>query len=301
MQRIRTFSVCIVTTLILTVMTLVTSGGVFAASISATTSSHQPHFYYAHANNQQSAIPQAKQTIPYNGGPVMKGSVAVFTIFWQPKGSKVGAGYNSLINRFFNDFTPSTIFHIATQYKDSTGGAPSSVTLGGSWVDTRAYPGSFISDSQLQAEVSLAMKTNAWKASLQHAFFVFPVASEPICFDSAGSQCSGSSFCAYHDTFGSNVIYAAMPDLRCGTPTSPNNNPEAENVIDSGSHELMEAMTDPLLNAWTSNSLGEIGDPCSTSYPAPNPAFNNGDITGNGHFYMLQEEWSNAAGGCSLK
>ncbi|MBV9712472.1 MAG: hypothetical protein JO011_16325, partial [Ktedonobacteraceae bacterium] len=210
-------------------------------------------------------------------------------------------GYNSLINRFFNDFSQSTVFHITHQYKDSNGNVPGSVTLGGTWVDTHAYPGRFISDSQLQSEVKRAMKTKHWTSSLQHAFFVFPVASEPICSDSAGSQCSGSSFCAYHDTFGNNVIYAAMPDLRCGTPTSPNNNPEAENVIDSGSHELMEAMTDPLLNAWTSNSLGEIGDPCSTSYPSPNPAYNGGDITGNGHFYMVQEEWSNAAGGCSLK
>lgn len=145
------------------------------------------------------------------------------------------------------------------------------------------------------------MQVNGWTSSLQHAFFVFPIKSEPICFDKAGKQCSGNVFCAYHGFYGTNTIYAAMPDLLCGTPTSPNNDPEADNVIDSSSHELMEALTDPLLNAWTSNSLGEIGDPCSTVWGKPNPKYNNGDIMGNGNFYMVQKEWSNAHHGCATR
>lgn len=239
------------------------------------------------------------KTIPYLGGPVMGGVTSVYTIFWQPTGSKVDPRYDGLLNRFFNDFSQSTVYKIVKQYTDSKGNVSTGVNLGGSWVDTQPYPGKFISDKQLQAEVSHAMKVNGWTSSLQHSFFVFSVKSEPICFDSAGKQCSGNVFCAYHGNFG-NVIYSAMPDLLCGTPTSPNHDPEADNVIDSSSHELMESLTDPLGNAWTSNSLGEIGDPCSTTWGKPNPQYNNGDITGHGNFYMVQKEWSNIRHGCAV-
>ena len=222
----------------------------------------------------------------------MFGTVSVYTIFWDPKGSTVDPRFNGLLNQFFNDFSQSTVFTITQQYKDSQGHLPSAVKIGASWIDTQAYPSNDLSDKQIQAEVTHAMHVNGWTSSLQHVFFVFTVQSERM---------GNGSFCAYHNTFGNKIIYAAMPDLLCGTPTSPNNDKFADNVIDSSSHELMESMTDPLLNAWTSNSLGEIGDPCSTTWGKPNPKYNNGDITGNGHFYMVQKEWSNAVHGCAMR
>ena len=54
-------------------------------------------------------------------------------------------------------------------------------------------------------------------------------------------------------------------------------------------HELAEAITDPLLNAWYGSSGSEIGDRCAW--------VNLQDITTSGGSFAVQPLWSNAASG----
>ncbi|MBV9614922.1 MAG: hypothetical protein JO031_05610, partial [Ktedonobacteraceae bacterium] len=78
---------------------------------------------------------------------------------------------------------------------------------------------------------------------------------------------------------------------------SPNHS-DADQTINVTSHEQMEAATDPLGNAWTDSSGNEIGDKCAWRFGPHNAG--GGDVTWNGHNYIVQKEWDNKAGGCTL-
>src|SRR5581483_366782 len=78
------------------------------------------------------------------------------------------------------------------------------------------------------------------------------------------------------------------------------NGDDADLTLNVTSHEHMEAITDPFGNAWFDTNGAENGDRCAWTFGAPvggsgSSAYNQ--VIGSGH-YMLQLEWSNAAGAC---
>ncbi len=279
-------------TIVLLVVGLLQPLSASAASISRT------HLSATRLGTHQNAHPNAGYgNLRYHGGPVMAGTAYAYTIFWEPTGSYVSPTYNSLILRYFGDVGGSGLYHNNTQYTQSGGGYPSNAVLGGSWVDTAAYPSGTLSDAQIQGEVTHAQSVNHWSSSINNVFFVFTARGENIC---DGSSCSFTSFCAYHGYFGSNTLYAAMPYTgtnlsACGVSYSPNNDFDADSTINVTSHEQMEAATDPLLNAWYDLAGYEIGDKCAWIFGP-----GNGDVNWNGHPYEVQKEWDNHVRGCVL-
>lgn len=264
---------------------------------------HRPHFFMKSSLHHQKGASQlaaaSGNNLNYGGGPVMGGTTNVYAIFWEPTGS-VSANYNSLILRYFGDVGGSGLYNNNTQYTDSSGNVPSNTVLAGSWVDNSAYPESPLLDSDIQNEVSNAQNANGWNSSIDNIFFVFTEQNQDLCFDSSLSQCASNAFCAYHNFFGSNTIYAAMPyaaSFSCNPGSSPNGD-DADQTINVSSHEQMEAATDPLLNAWTDSSGQEIGDKCAWQF-GPLDGL-GGDVNFNGNDYILQEEWDNNIGGCTL-
>ena len=248
---------------------------------------------------KSNVVPSARNNLIYNGGPVMTGTANVFAIYWEPTGS-VQANYNSLINRYFGDVNGQGLYNNNKQYTQSGGGAATGTRLAGTWVDNSAYPESPLLDSDIQNEVSNAQSVNGWSSSIDNIFFVFLESGQDLCFDSSFSQCASNTFCAYHSTFGTNTIYAAMPyaaSFSCNPGSSPNNN-DADQTINVTSHEQMEAATDPLLNAWFDASGSEIGDKCAWNFGSRNSS--GADVVYHSHGYILQKEWDNARGGCVL-
>ena len=62
-------------------------------------------------------------------------------------------------------------------------------------------------------------------------------------------------------------------------------------IADSLAHEFMESVTDAVpVTAWADKNGAEIGDKCNFVYGA---AVRIGTVN-----WQLQEEWSNATGGC---
>jgi hypothetical protein len=286
MQK-RTVTLFLVLMLLLAIVALTPSRS-FAAS-----QHRSPHFYLKQGN-----APLAGN-LRYHGGPVMKNTANVYAIFWEPT-NNVQSGYNSLINRYFNDVNGSGLYHNNTQYHDSTGNDSSAEQLVTSWVDTRAYPESPLLDSDIQNEVSHAKSVKGWSSSIDNIFFVFLEAKQDLCFDSSHSQCASNLFCAYHNFFSSNTIYAAMPyaaSFTCNPRSSPNHN-DADQTINVSSHEQMEAATDPLLNAWYDGSGNEIGDKCVWKFGTRNSS--GADVVWNGHGYIVQKEWDNHKSRCVL-
>lgn len=237
--------------------------------------------------------------LTYHGGPVMAGTANVYAIFWEPT-NNVQSGYNSLIQQYFGDVNGSGLYHNNTQYTQTGGGNASATHFVAAWTDTSAYPESPLLDSDMQNEVTHAQSVNGWSSSINNIFFVFLQKSEDLCFDSTHAQCASNYFCAYHSSFGSNTLYAAMPyaaSFSCNPGSSPNHN-DADQTINVTSHEQMEAATDPLGNAWYDSSGNEIGDKCAWTFGTLNSS--GGDVTWNGHSYILQKEWDNAKTGCVM-
>jgi hypothetical protein len=265
--------------------------------------------------------------LAYHGGPVVQASTT-YAIFWLPNGSHYEQGgndsrYENLVSRYFSDVGGSSLYKVLTQYSlDPTTGATvtdgpilNSSTFGGSWIDTSDYGGKGstsnpLLDTDIQAEVAKAINANHWTASLTTMFFVYTGLGVQSCIDTTHTTCTFASqtqYCAYHSNGDgvdapSSVLYANMPDMTaCAQllPASPNGDLNADSAINLTSHEHFEAVTDPYLTAWYDDGLYgyEIGDECAWMF---GPVSNGGDVTLNGHPYIVQEEWSNASSACTL-
>ena len=270
---------------------------------------------------------QAFDVLPlaYHNGPVMRATSTSHAIFWLPStlqdgsATSVSATYISLIRRYFGDIGGSGLYNSATQYYDTGGSIVNSSALGGAWVDTSPYPasdcqdtstpGDCMSDTQFQNEVAKAMQANGWNGGLNNLFYVFTSVGEGSCFDTSSSACAFTQYCAYHSYFqtnaGQNVIYANMPYTGtalngCGISASPNTDLDADSTINVLSHEQMEAVTDPLLNAWYDGQGNENGDKCAWNFGNINMDGNQANVQWHNNFYLVQQEWSNADSGCVL-
>jgi outer membrane protein assembly factor BamB len=293
-----------------------------AQTVSRAASGH-PHALKTrqyHASHALDGLP-----LEYHNGPVMRTTSTSYAIFWLPptlqdgSATSVSATYVSLIKRYFGDIGGSGLYNTATQYYDAGGSIVNSSTLGGAWMDTSPYPasdcrdtstpGDCMSDTQFQNEVAKAMQANGWNGGLNNLFYVFTSAGEGSCVDTASSACSFTEYCAYHSYFqtnaGQNVIYANMPytgtSLKgCGISASPNHDLDADSTINVLTHEQIEAVTDPLLNAWYDGLGNEIGDKCAWNFGNINLDGNLANVQLHNNFYLVQQEWSNADSGCTI-
>jgi Phosphate-induced protein 1 conserved region len=95
--------------------------------------------------------------------------------------------------------------------------------------------------------------------------------------------------------------YTATLAEGCMTKQSPNNDYDADSTINVTSHEQMEAVTDPLINAWYDANQYEIGDKCAWNFGSVSLNGGKANVEWNGHYYLVQQEWSNARKGCTLQ
>jgi hypothetical protein len=257
------------------------------------------------------------------GGPVMP-STTTYAIYWLPSGvqfepSGSDSSYEALIQRFLGDVGDTDFYTILTQYAGASGTIPTnSSTFGGSYLDTTSYPepgtvSAPLHDADIQAAVSHAMTAKGWTADPAHLFLVYTGYNIQGCHDSGGEQCSADTYCAYHSWFVPSggtqaVFYAALPDAggnngtclaRGAGGTYPNGDASADSEVSLTSKELFAAASDPEGNGWIDPAGADIGDKCDGDFGTI--ASDGSNVTlNNGHKYLVQREWSNAAGGCAL-
>ncbi len=126
----------------------------------------------------------------------------------------------------------------------------------------------------------------------------------------ADGTTSASVFCGYHRAFGSGTDQTVYGDLpfppsgdACDAGQAPNGNLAADGMVSTLSHELNEAITDPLSQiAWNDSVGHEIGDMCAQTYGPPlgstdpaNPGSSEYNQVINGGKYYTQTEFSNHA------
>ncbi|MFE0459502.1 hypothetical protein ACFW1A_09605 [Kitasatospora sp. NPDC058965] len=216
-----------------------------------------------------------------HGGPVQS-APQVYVDYWgwgsDPSGEQ---GY---LNRFLSSVGSTPWLTTVNQY-----GAGAAAVLAGAWSDPAAVPAS-PTDAQIQAEAVNAANHFGTGTSVN----VQIVVATPSGHSTAGF---GSSWCAYHGAVAAlpNVTYTDLPYLtdagsNCGAGSVNGANGELDGVSIVEGHELAEAITDPLLNAWTDAGGNEIGDKCAWTGLA--------NLTTSAGTFAVQPLWSNSANGC---
>ncbi len=181
------------------------------------------------------------------------------------------------------------------------------------WTDTNGFPGghtgsvaSPVTDGDLQQAITDAIAANpTWQApGLNTMFFVYLPQGIEQCFSSTSCFALTSDpayvlqkddYCAYHTYFNGNTIYASMPytasSTICGGFATYPNGRDLDLVLSPTSHEMFEANSDPLLNAWSDSTGAENGDKCAYNYGYVAP--NGVNLTLVGDPFQMQDEWSN--------
>jgi hypothetical protein len=245
-------------------------------------------------------------------------------IFWLPAGfhyndSGGDAAYETAMQTFFKDVGGSQILNTTTQYPGNNGTPADTSTYVDSLVDTTAFPHSgadvahAVTQGDLNTEVFNDINAQGWSYGLSDMYFVF-LPDDVVDCDNTLTSCNTNKYCAYHtygwkngsDTPSNDFIWADIP-VNLGTYTSGgcgNSNvtgdSQADTTLSSVEHEMMEAITDPRLNAWqdSTGGAGENGDKCNRNMGVANASStttNNFLGSGFGDFFRIQREWSNAA------
>ncbi|MGI8559593.1 MAG: PKD domain-containing protein [Solirubrobacteraceae bacterium] len=260
--------------------------------------------------------------LSYHGGQVMH-SDANYAIFWEPPGTSTTSSYKSVIQNYFGGVAADSgsgtnVYSTDTQYYDSLNGVRAPIaynaSYGGAIVDTQPYPANgcaprngapCLTDAQVSAELDRVVSANHLPRGLGAVYYVFFPANVGSCFDSTGSTCSFSDYCAYHSSFDNgtgSVLYANMPYAAipgCDPGQRPNGDP-ADATLNVLSHENNETITDPLGTAWYDQQGNENGDKCNFTFGSPlgGPSGAQFNQLIAGGDYWLQEEWSNIDRAC---
>jgi hypothetical protein len=193
-----------------------------------------------------------------HGGSVIS-NASFFAIYYNSQPASV---LQSGIDSFVNNFSGSDPgMKVITQYS-KTGNAISA-TLGnsGSFVDNQPTPRR-ISDSSIQSY--LASKFNSGQVAF-NTHTIYGVYLPQGTKSTLGSSSSCTSYCGYHSSFtynGQTAIYAVFPYNDCsGCSLTGKTVLDMETIVTS--HEIREAITDPV-NAWWESASGyEADDKCA--------------------------------------
>ena len=207
-------------------------------------------------------------------------------------------------DKFLTSLYGSSFIHLMDQYT----GDPASVrTVGqGGVITFNTYRTTYY-DQELAILVHAAARTfGGGKGQLLNLFFR---QGTDICSTFGGSltniacyspdNFSTFVFCAFHDTIDfadlGTVVYSIEPYENtpgCRVPQGSPNGRAIDSMANVLSHEVFEAISDPLLDSWFNNfSGGEIVDLCAGRVANTNL---------NGSVYQIQAEYSNQYHACAF-
>jgi hypothetical protein len=225
----------------------------------------------------------ATANVTYRGGPVLA-KATVIPVFWGASvqfSDKLSGFYQAVLNSAYYDWlkeydTPTT--NIGRGAVEA------------SYADTAAPAGTSITDAQIQTE--LGKLIDAGKVAPPDANSLYMVHFAPgITIDDGTGAKSCNQFCAYHGSFthaGKSIYYGVVPDQGGACSQGCAGDPDLfKDTCAVASHELVEATTDPDVNApaWIDDQQGEIGDICVGQL---------GAAAG----YTVQLEWSQKQSAC---
>jgi len=250
--------------------------------------------------------------LDYFGGPVVT-SMQSHSVYLNTASCGTVATCWGAPEKFLTDLGLSTFIHVTDQYT----GASGKYTVGAHVNATFTMYTNMIDESDLFGVVHDAAVKLGTPSGYGHEYHVFLPPGTDTCFDES-SVCyspdnpSAFYFCAYHGSLDfsdiGHVLFSVEPSQNVGGCQAAPPNPNSE-LIDSTnsvlSHETIETITDPDINAWIADESlvaagDEIGDLCEPT-GNNNGQFLDPTVTLNGHKYEIQLEYSNLYHACSPK
>src|SRR5579859_3218919 len=248
-----------------------------------------------------SGIGDGSGLLPYNGGPVMNGTVNLYYIWYGDWTQSSNASYPPILTDFANQLGNSPLYDINTMYTGPGGAVSGQVHLAGS-VSVGYTHGNALTNALVWTIVQDVVSAGKLPSDPNGVYFVL---SDATVTNSDGFC---SSWCGWH-TYGT-YAGAALKFAFIGDPgacitkcnwevfSTPNN--YVDRMASDIFHELSESVTDPLLNAWViESSTTENADECNwetgPTYQTSSNATANVRL-GN-RDYLLQEMWVNKGTG----
>jgi hypothetical protein len=210
--------------------------------------------------------PQYNAPLTMHGGAVISGA-GVYNIFWNSTAASAAGtqGYAHVKDQmaaFVSSYSGSPDYNTIGQYSLPGNPIATSINFKGTFVDTKAVQSS-ITDSSIQSYVSGLL--SAGKLGAADSNTIYSVYFPSGMSVRMGSSRSCSSFCGYHSSFtwnGQTIKYAVYP-WPCSSGCSLSGKGSADMWTIVTSHEIREAVTDPV-NAWWDGTTGyEADDKCA--------------------------------------
>lgn len=254
----------------------------------------------------RAAKPGSTSAITYHNGPVMTATTGVNLYYvWYGAWS---SSDQAIITDFGGALGGSPYYGINTTYTDAAKRkVVNKVTLAGQ-ATAPFTKGSALSDAQIQAIVSESISSAALPADPNGVYVVLTAAGITA---SSGFL---TKYCGWHThatMAGKDIKFSFVGDPtgpsvgNCAqqTASSPNGSPGVDALISVLAHEIVEAVTDPDLNAWYDRSGAENADKCAwtfgTTYAAGNGSLANMKL--GARDYLIQRNWkAGTAQGCTL-
>lgn len=227
----------------------------------------------------------ATSPITHHGGPVMASPTAY--VIWygnwnQGNGTDTPQG-QAIVTEFLQNIGGSPYYDINKTYSIPGTTISGNVTYGGATTDTGSQ-GKRLSDSKVWAIVQRAINNNALPKDPNGIYFVLTSSDVSV----TSGFCT--RYCGWHThgtLTGTDVKYSFVGNAaRClsgcaAQSTSPNNNPGVDGMVSVLYHELVEAASDPDLNAWYDSGGAENADKCAWTF-------------GSSQYQVANGSWANA-------
>jgi hypothetical protein len=242
----------------------------------------------------------------YFGGPVIS-HVKAIAVFWGPS---VDANTQSQIGGFLSSVVDSTYLDWLNTYNtkinavDGRKGTQQDIGRGkfiGTVTITPKNTQTTLDKTDVEAELENQLDAGTLQAPDADTLYIvyFP----PGLALTTGGIASCQDWCADHEGFVSkkygNVFYAMMPDLGGNCSFGCGSDDPFANLTSATSHELVEAITDPLCPSiginlafpagWGSQDQQEVGDLCVSQ---------EASLTSGTTTYTVQQIWDNSSNGC---
>jgi len=248
--------------------------------------------------------PPVVHEVRYHGGPVLRGTVAVYFIWY---GSWPATGAREILPDLVQRLSGSSYLRLQAGFRDpANGSAASEVALRGSTADHYSQ-GKDLSDAGVANAVARAIISGELPLDPDALYFV--LASADV------RETSGfcSSYCGFHEhtrILGETVRFAFVGSAEgcmsaCAAQSvGPNGDAAADAMASIVAHEVSETITDPDFDAWYDAEGSENGDKCAWTFGATHAVANGAqaNVVLGGRPFLLQQLWSNRAGGvCALE
>jgi len=211
----------------------------------------------------------------------------------------------TILTDLVKSFSNSAYWAINSTYTDSNfNPVPGTLAVGTAVSDSYSQ-GKSLDDAKLAAIIQAAVDE---VGATDDDIFVVMAANDVGMDGYCTKWCAFHSYGAFNGFAGNTKFALVMNPTSCSSgcgfrfSQSPNGSLGADGAATSVAHELMETVTDPVLNAWT-NFSAENGDKCNRCFPLTYTTSSGAtaNIKLGSRDFVLQPNWQNAnSGGCVM-